>query len=592
MSDKQRTFGQYNTPLNVADLLLGFCLRRPDERVLDPSCGTGVLLSRAALIQRWLADGDFGSGQLWGVELDPDAVSQAQELVPGAHIVQGNFFDLEPWTERLFDVVVGNPPYTRAEWFGRLGEGQPIQEPLPMFVRPQSAGISRQTSPRDQYAVRSTVLSKRAGLHAHFFVHGTTFLREGGRFGFVVPNSWLDVAYGERLKQYLLDHYKVLALIESNVERWFAQAKVNTCLIVLEKCRDQDDRGLNRIHMIRLQQPLVDLMPYDENDRERLSHLERLTARLMPSEDVASSDYVVRVVAQGQVRAEDRWGAMMRAPAVYRKHLPKSHLRPLKQWATVQRGYTTGANGFFYLDQPTVENWDIEPQFRRPLLKSLRQVQRRCAGPSDCLHEVLTIGTTADLSNTGAGAYVAWAEEQGIHLRRTCAARSPWYSLPIQRPASLLFAKGIWERHFAPLVDQPMAFDQQIYGLQLDDDVSPLVAGALLNSAWFGLQVELHGRINFGEGVLWLAVYELEAIRLPDPRYLPDKQLDDLASAFRTLVERSVGSFRNETLDPAWVAYNETLSEVLGFGDKEARAVVASLIERVQARQQKARSDL
>ena len=48
MTSKQRTWGQFATPTDVADLLLGFCLRRPGDRLLDPSCGDGALLRRAA----------------------------------------------------------------------------------------------------------------------------------------------------------------------------------------------------------------------------------------------------------------------------------------------------------------------------------------------------------------------------------------------------------------------------------------------------------------------------------------------------------------------------------------------------------------
>ena len=55
MPSKQRTFGQFETPPDVADLLLALNLRRADDRVLDPSCGTGALLQRAARWQAWLA---------------------------------------------------------------------------------------------------------------------------------------------------------------------------------------------------------------------------------------------------------------------------------------------------------------------------------------------------------------------------------------------------------------------------------------------------------------------------------------------------------------------------------------------------------
>jgi hypothetical protein len=56
MPDKQHTFGQFETPPDVADLLLGFCLRRPSDKLLDPSCGEGAFLVRAAQWLDWLTD--------------------------------------------------------------------------------------------------------------------------------------------------------------------------------------------------------------------------------------------------------------------------------------------------------------------------------------------------------------------------------------------------------------------------------------------------------------------------------------------------------------------------------------------------------
>ena len=81
MSDKQRRWGQFYTAPEVVDLILGFCLRRPTDRLLDPSCGRGAFLTRAARYQRWLANASVTApGEtLWGVEIDPAAAAFTQE---------------------------------------------------------------------------------------------------------------------------------------------------------------------------------------------------------------------------------------------------------------------------------------------------------------------------------------------------------------------------------------------------------------------------------------------------------------------------------------------------------------------------------
>ncbi|MCA9873841.1 MAG: N-6 DNA methylase, partial [Anaerolineales bacterium] len=114
MPDKQHTLGQFETPTDVADLLLGFCLRRPSDRVLDPSCGAGAFLARAAQWLAWLGDGPQAPPEaLWGVELDPETAVQAQTALPQAHILTCNFFTLTPDSATdlsgAFDVLIGNP---------------------------------------------------------------------------------------------------------------------------------------------------------------------------------------------------------------------------------------------------------------------------------------------------------------------------------------------------------------------------------------------------------------------------------------------------------------------------------------------------
>lgn len=585
MNDKRRTYGQFETPIDVADLLLGFCLRRPGDRVLDPSCGDGALLARAAGMQRWLDPWHDAAGTLQGIELDPEAAENARAALPQARIINRDFFDLEPEPDRLFDAIVGNPPYTRAEWIERLEKQDRYASQLSIFEGETGQGEAGESTSTIR---RYPFLGRRAGLHAYFFIHGTGFLRPGGRFGFVVPNSWLDVAYGERLKQFLLEHYQILALIESNVERWFDEARVNTCLVILEKCADAQRRASNRVRLVRLFRPLSELIPYSDNDRQRLSHLERLVGRMLPSADQRGHDLAVRVVGQRELSAGEKWGLTLRAPAVYRQQSQQVNLAPLKQWAEVHRGYTTGANAFFYLNDDTVAEWDLESRYLRPLLKSLRSVNRRRVTPADCDMQVFWSGPDPVPAGTAAAGYIAWGEEQGFHQRRTCAARNPWYALPRQEAAGLLLAKGVWLRHFAPVLAGDIRVDQQLYRLSLADGVPVLAAAALLNCAWTALQLELCGRVNFGEGVLWLAAYEVEELLLPDPYYLADEQLADLAAAFEPMLDRSLATAPQEVRSDAWLAFDGKVASIIGFTAEEAAAVNEGLVERLTARQAKA----
>jgi hypothetical protein len=583
MPDKQHTFGQFETPPDVADLLLGFCLRRPSDRLLDPSCGEGAFLARAAQWFDWLTDqrGDIPDDALWGIELDPETAVIAQTSLPRAHISNQNFFAAQLDGERPFDAIIGNPPYTRAEWLGKLHNDAGQQ--LALFERlepPAGKDKPKMLMPAPLWES----LGGRSGLHAYFFLHSTEFLRDGGRFGFVVPNAWLDVAYGERLKQYLLDHYKIMAVIESDVERWFNDAKINTCLIILEKCSGPKRRAANLVRLVRLKRPLSTLIPFPLDNYQRQQAVERLVTRLLPGMSRSSDEMTVRVIAQSALQASAKWGLMLRAPDVVSQTHVQNNLRPLKEWAAIQRGYTTGANDFFYLTPKKIEKWQIEPQYRRPLLKSLRGLDQLTLSKKACKHELLWIPADANLAGTAVFDYIARAEQEGIDQRHTCTMRQPWYSLPPITPARLILPKGIWRRHMAPLLDHPLSVDQQLYQIYLPADIQPEVAAALLNSAWFALQCELYGRVNFGAGVLWLAAYELGRIHLPDPRTLTIQQANHLAILFTALAKRPFVTTEDHLGHPTRQALDNAVFDLIGLNEEERTAVITSLQERIQAR--------
>ena len=240
-TSERRRLGQYFTTDDVADLILKFCLRDARDKVLDPSCGDGVFLTRAyqqkKLVNPQLSHQELLS-TIWGVELAelPAQVatnrlsaelSSSNQTSP--NVLQTDFFELRAGDgfPGDFDAIVGNPPYTRQEGITNIA--------------PEVAVYKEKliNNALHFHGRKIADLSRRAGLHAYFFVHGTKFLRPNGRFGFIVANSWLDVEYGRGLQEFFLRNYKIVAIIESKVERWFEQADVNTGIVILERCDDE-----------------------------------------------------------------------------------------------------------------------------------------------------------------------------------------------------------------------------------------------------------------------------------------------------------------------------------------------------------------
>ena len=96
----------YFTPVNIVRqvwAMLEPLLPAAPNKILDPATGTGHFL--AHLPKAWQ------SAQLHGVELEPLSAKLAQARLPNAKIVQQGF---EAFQQANFDLIVGNPPYSKA----------------------------------------------------------------------------------------------------------------------------------------------------------------------------------------------------------------------------------------------------------------------------------------------------------------------------------------------------------------------------------------------------------------------------------------------------------------------------------------------
>jgi len=594
---ERRRWGRFYTAPVGVDLVLRLCLRQASDHVLDPSCGTGVFLSRAATLKQRLdptRDALTVGEELWGVEVDRETAEQAsqnlrsQGIAP--RIVRADFFNLDSNDLPVFDCIVGNPPYTRQEWMRELAPGGD-----------KSVLINRVLGQRSPSGKGATELTRRAGLHAYFFVHAARFLREGGRLGFVASNSWLDVDYGAGLQAFFLNNFRVLAIVESQVERWFADASINTSLVIVERCTDSTQRDEHLARFIQLYRPLAANLQAKAGAPE--NSLDDLAAQLLSG----SSDENVRVreIRQGDLRERPpvfgaamnrtrRWGALLRAPQIYLDTLDRSHDRlvPLKTLARIRRGFTSGANEFFYLDQATASDWNIEPEFLRPLVKSPRDCSSLGIDADGLAYRAFVVHRSKrSLAGTNALRYIEWGEAQGFHARPTCATRQRWYDIGQRPPAHLAWIKGVWTRHFCPLLPDPnIALDQQLYGIELREPALCKIIAALLNSTWTALCAELGGRVNFGDGILWIAAYEAGQLPLPDPAQITDAQASALEASLDALANRPVLSIAEKVIQPESHALDETVFDILKLDQKARGEIRSAVVELAQARLKRAKS--
>jgi len=277
--EERHKWGQHYTRSEIVDLINAFCIRQPDDSVLDPACGGGTFLVRAYKRKSDLAGGAARHQdlitQIHGFDISAypahlTTINLAtRDLVGEANyplIARSDFFRImvgepafrvpqktkdAPGVEVMPKVraIIGNPPYVRQE---KINAGYSAPDGSGPTYKDYLRALARVEAP-------TVELSSRSDLHCYFFSHGLTFLEEGGYMGFLVSSNWLDTGYGFRLQKFLLDNFEIVAIFESNCEPWFTGARVTTAAVILRQQSDARKRNANTVRFVSLTRPLSEL---------------------------------------------------------------------------------------------------------------------------------------------------------------------------------------------------------------------------------------------------------------------------------------------------------------------------------------------
>ena len=218
-AEERHALGQYFTNPDVVDLILRFCLKHEEDKIFDPACGAGTFLVRSYQHKKLMnhrLQHEKILKTLWGCDIAkfPAHLSTVNLAINDLtandnypQIFHDDFFNLclggrEEFGKearkktlvtvgskkvsldypKVVDCIVGNPPYTRQEEISEISQDESYREQL---IKKALYDVNRK---------KVADISKRAGIYAYFFTHGTKFLQNGGRFGFVVSKSWLYVS--------------------------------------------------------------------------------------------------------------------------------------------------------------------------------------------------------------------------------------------------------------------------------------------------------------------------------------------------------------------------------------------------------------
>ncbi len=649
-ANERHKLGQYFTNSDVVDIILRFCLTHETDKIFDPACGGGTFLVRAyqhkKLMNQYLKHEEI-LDTLWGNDVAKFpahlatinlAINDLSVDKNYPNIIQEDFFSLlsqeegfelpEKWRKvraktlglkerevkypRWFDAIVGNPPYTR-------------QEEIPEIAS-ENANYKMQLIEKALLNLNGEKklanISKRAGIHAYFFVHGMKFLKDGGRFGFIVSNSWLDVDYGKGLQEFFLKNYKIIAIIGSKVERWFEAADINTCIVILEKCSDKKERDENLVRFIYLKKPLSHLIPSAkdiwEEELNRLNEIDKLKNTILGHNEFYENEemrifpkYQKELWKEGIEKDKyigAKWGKYIRAPQIFFKILEKCRDKfvPLKEVADVRRGFTTGANEFFYLTEEEIKRRKIEREYLQPIIFSLKEVSTYKLDKSKLTKKVvLCTKDKEELKGTNLLRYIKYGERKEFDKRPTCASRypNPWYCMAKGwRYAPLIFPAKVGER-MPIFLNENVFEDKKLYGITPKNSKDKLILAALLNSTISRFFTEFTCRqLTGAQAIADIDVVVVEDLPVICPIKLPKEIKLKLTNRFKSLSLTPAESiFKEVNNSPHLVSLDKVkpdrreldkiiMGEILGLTDEEQLEVYRAVIDLVKSRIDTAKS--
>ena len=272
--------GQYYTPIPVVDLINALTIRDANARVLDPACGSGTFLTRAFDLKLKLKGIDSKEirekmiEEIFGVDIASypahlATIALASKLMfpnPDIYprIIRQDFLDVKfkeiipvyrPKSNTLnsrvmvfdfkpIDAVVSNLPYIKDD---AITDKEKEREKVKLML--VNSKFNSETP------------SEGSDFHLYFWYYIIPFLKTRSRVGFLTSDTWLNVGYGDELKRFINKYFKIIAIIDSSVERWFEGALVNTVITILERTNDEEAIKNNEIKFVRINKTISELVP-------------------------------------------------------------------------------------------------------------------------------------------------------------------------------------------------------------------------------------------------------------------------------------------------------------------------------------------
>lgn len=368
--------GQYATPYALAEEMMKLAKEMMGNipiHLLEPAVGTGVFFSAFLSV--------FGRKPLEavGYEIDPYYGFPSKELwkEEGMEIRLEDFLKAKP--QQRYNLLIANPPYSRHHHIDK-DEKSRLQQCVKLATGIRISGL--------------------ASLYCYFIMLTSCWLEDGALSMWLVPSEFLDVNYGQAVKQFLLENVDLVRIhrfLPEDIQ--FADALVTSSIVIFRNNKPSNHKTA-----------------FTQGDSLMLPKSERF-------------------VDMTDVKANEKWSRLFTGQECIHGSSER-----LGDYFTVSRGLVTGDNHFFILDEETVRQYDIPSCFLRSVLPPPRNMKEKVVTRSQGLYLLTCDVSEYELQrhHPTVWNYIMKGKEMGVADRYICQQRTRWYSCGEHRPAPIL----------------------------------------------------------------------------------------------------------------------------------------------------------
>lgn len=473
-ASKEKLRGGFYTPERIAKFILKWAVNgNKDFDVLEPSCGDGVFLEQ-------IRDNNFAYNSITAIEFDKFEAEKANHLnLPRTKVINSDFFKYCNTTKDRFNLVVGNPPFIRYQYFDK----EQRDEAEKLFNR------------------IDLKYSKLTNAWVSFIIGSSLLLKETGKIGFVVPAEILQVSYAKQLRNFLAHYYNKINIV-SFKKLVFPDIQQEVVLLLCEKIG-------NGPHLIE---------HLEVDDALNLESLD-VTKLKSPKKriDFKSNKWTFYFLDQKEINFLENL-------------LESDKIKPLRHYAKVEVGMTTGSNNFFTVPLNVVKEYNLE-KYTKPLVGRSVQVQSTIFRESDWEKNVVKGAKTFFLlfpekkeltGNLSVLNYLKLGQAENVDKFYKTSIRDEWQIVPSAWISEALFLRrnNIYPKF---VVNEAKAYTTDtMHRVTINKDrkitqLKKINLRALVASYYNSLSLafaEISGR-SHGGGVLELMPNEVENILIP-----------------------------------------------------------------------------